>query len=233
MKLKAAPTLRAAFCFSNVAKETIVIPKYLQQRIAEGEHQTLDFKYAINDARKIAITLCAFANTDGGTLLIGVKDNGSIAGARLQEEEHMVQAAATMYCKPSIEYSTQGWKAGDRYVLEVMIPPSRVRPHQVEHVPDEWRAYVRRHDQNFQAPGVLMQYWKIQHTPMTERYFHTDKEKRLLEALSQQEGHTVNQLSKISELPRPIVTNLLARFMRWDLATMEFDQNIAKFRSKE
>jgi DNA-binding MarR family transcriptional regulator len=68
---------------------------------------------------------------------------------------------------------------------------------------------------------------------MTERYFHTDKEKRLLEALSQQEGHTVNQLSKISELPRPIVTNLLARFMRWDLATMEFDQNIAKFRSKE
>jgi predicted HTH transcriptional regulator len=216
-----------------MAKESIAIPKYLQQRIAEGEHQTLDFKYAVNDARKIAITLCAFANTDGGTLLIGVKDNGSIAGARLQEEEHMIQAAATMYSKPPIEYSTQGWKAGDRYVLEVIIPSSRYRPHQAVDEAGEWKAYLRKHDQNFPAPGVLMQFWKSEHTPMTERYFHTEKEKRLFEALSHKEGYTVSQLSKVSRIPRPIVTTLLARFMRWDLVTLEFDQNIARFRSKE
>ena len=216
-----------------MAKESIAIPKYLQQRIAEGEHQTLDFKYAVNDARKIAITLCAFANTDGGTLLIGVKDNGSIAGARLQEEEHMIQAAATMYSKPPIEYSTQGWKAGDRYVLEVNIPSSRYRPHQAVDEAGEWKAYLRKHDQNFPAPGVLMQFWKSEHTPMTERYFHTEKEKRLFEALSHKEGYTVSQLSKVSRIPRPIVTTLLARFMRWDLVTLEFDQNIARFRSKE
>lgn len=217
----------------KMAKESIAIPKYLQQRIAEGEHQTLDFKYAVNDARKIAITLCAFANTDGGTLLIGVKDNGSIAGARLQEEEHMIQAAATMYSKPPIEYSTQGWKAGDRYVLEVIIPSSRYRPHQAVDETGEWKAYLRKHDQNFPAPGVLMQFWKSEHTPMTERYFHTEKEKRLFEALSHKEGYTVSQLSKVSRIPRPIVTTLLARFMRWDLVTLEFDQNIARFRSKE
>jgi predicted HTH transcriptional regulator len=217
----------------KMAKESITIPKYLQQRIAEGEHQTLDFKYAVNDARKIAITLCAFANTDGGTLLIGVKDNGSIAGARLQEEEHMIQAAATMYSKPPIEYSTQGWKAGDRYVLEVIIPSSRYRPHQAVDETGEWKAYLRKHDQNFPAPGVLMQFWKSEHTPMTERYFHTEKEKRLFEALSHKEGYTVSQLSKVSRIPRPIVTTLLARFMRWDLVTLEFDQNIARFRSKE
>ena len=38
------------FCFTFMAKETIVVPKYLAQRIAEGEHQMLDFKYAVNDA---------------------------------------------------------------------------------------------------------------------------------------------------------------------------------------
>jgi hypothetical protein len=221
------------FCFTAMAKESFAIPKYLAQRIAEGEHQTLDFKFAVNDARKIAITLCAFANTDGGTLLIGVKDNGSIAGAKLQEEEHMIRAAATMYSKPPIEYSTQGWKAGDRYVLEVIIPASRRRPHLAVNEMGEWRAYVRRHDQNFQAPGVLMQYWKSDYTPITEKYFHTEKEKRLFEALSHQEGFTVSQLSKMSRIPRPIVTTLLARFMRWELVTMEFEQNIARFRSKE
>jgi hypothetical protein len=221
------------FCFTDMAKESFAIPKYLAQRIAEGEHQMLDFKFAVNDARKIAITLCAFANTDGGTLLIGVKDNGSIAGAKLQEEEHMIQAAATMYSKPPIEYSTQGWKAGDRYVLEVIIPASRQRPHLAVNELGEWRAYVRRHDQNFTAPGVLMQYWKSDYTPITEKYFHTEKEKRLFEALSHQEGFTVSQLSKMSQIPRPIVTTLLARFMRWELVTMEFEQNIARFRSTE
>jgi len=51
--------------------------------------------------------------------------------------------------------------------------------------------------------------------------------------LSQKEGFTVSQLSKMSHIPRPIVTTLLARFMRWELVAMEFDQNIARFRSIE
>ncbi|MFM9985970.1 MAG: helix-turn-helix domain-containing protein [Flavobacteriales bacterium] len=63
---------------------------YIENKIAEGEHQRLDFKYAVNDSRKIAISLSAFANTDGGTLLIGVRDNGSIAGVKPDEEIHMV-----------------------------------------------------------------------------------------------------------------------------------------------
>ena len=36
--------------------------------IEEGEHQQQDFKLRIDDSRKIAKTLVAFANTDGGRL---------------------------------------------------------------------------------------------------------------------------------------------------------------------
>ncbi|MDA9964009.1 ATP-binding protein, partial [Schleiferiaceae bacterium] len=43
--------------------------------ISEGEHGEQDFKYRITDARKIARTLSAFANTSGGRLLVGVRDN--------------------------------------------------------------------------------------------------------------------------------------------------------------
>mgnify|MGYP000599236676 CR=1 FL=1 len=62
---------------------------YIHALIAEGEHQQQDFKFEISDARKIAKTLSAFANTDGGRLLIGVKDNGKIAGVRSAEEKYM------------------------------------------------------------------------------------------------------------------------------------------------
>lgn len=60
---------------------------YIHARIAEGEHQQQDFKFEISDARKIAKSLSAFSNTDGGRLLVGVKDNGKIAGVRSEEED--------------------------------------------------------------------------------------------------------------------------------------------------
>ena len=59
---------------------------YIHKLITEGEHQQLDFKFEIADSRKIARTFSAFANTDGGRLLIGVKDNGSISGIRTGRE---------------------------------------------------------------------------------------------------------------------------------------------------
>jgi len=46
----------------------------LHRLIDEGEHQCLDFKFRIDSSLKIAKTLSAFANSDGGKLLIGVKD---------------------------------------------------------------------------------------------------------------------------------------------------------------
>ena len=52
--------------------------QYLQRLISEGEHQQQDFKYRVSDARKLARSVSAFANTDGGRLLIGVRDDGHI-----------------------------------------------------------------------------------------------------------------------------------------------------------
>lgn len=66
---------------------------YLQKLILQGEHQTQDLKYCISDSKKIARSLVAFANSDGGRLLIGVKDNGNIAGVRSEEEYYMVESS--------------------------------------------------------------------------------------------------------------------------------------------
>ena len=66
---------------------------YIQKLIEEGEHEHQDFKYAISDARKIARSISAFANNDGGRLLVGVKDNGNIAGIPNEEDIYMLEYA--------------------------------------------------------------------------------------------------------------------------------------------
>ncbi|MDE7145999.1 MAG: putative DNA binding domain-containing protein, partial [Duncaniella sp.] len=73
---------------------------YIAKLIEEGEHEHQDFKFAISDARKIARSLSAFANNDGGRLLVGVKDNGVIAGVRNEEDIYVIENAAQMYCEP-------------------------------------------------------------------------------------------------------------------------------------
>ena len=68
--------------------------------IDQCEHKQQYFKFEISDSRKIAKSISAFANTEGGRLLIGVKDNGGIAGISTDEEQYMIEAAAQLYCSP-------------------------------------------------------------------------------------------------------------------------------------
>ena len=56
--------------------------RYIRNLISEGEHQQQDFKYRVSDAMKLAKSVSAFANTDGGRLLIGVRDDGNMSGVR-------------------------------------------------------------------------------------------------------------------------------------------------------
>ena len=70
------------------------------------------------------VAISAFANTEGGRLLIGVRDSGEVAGCRVDEEFHMVQCAAEMHCTPAVAFESQVWKHGYLRVLEVKIPPS-------------------------------------------------------------------------------------------------------------
>jgi predicted HTH transcriptional regulator len=206
---------------------------YVHRMIAEGEHQQQDFKMRVDDARKIARTLVAFANTDGGRLLIGVKDNGSVSGVRPDEEYHMLEAAADLYCRPRVPFEVQLWKADHRTVMEVSVAPSSLKPHLAETEPEEWKVYIRRGDQNLPAPGVLLEVWKHQDEARPLRYTHTEKEKRIFEQLSlRQEGLTVSQLTRAVRIPRPLMTKLLARFIRWQLIEMDFRQDQAVYRLK-
>ena len=116
------------FLSTFASMKTLTDTEYIHALIAEGEHQQQDFKFEISDARKIAKTLSAFANTDGGKLLIGVKDNGKIAGVRSDEEQYMIEAAAGLYCSPEVNYTMQTYQVEGRSVLVVQIEESDRKP---------------------------------------------------------------------------------------------------------
>ncbi|MDO4757387.1 MAG: ATP-binding protein [Parabacteroides sp.] len=131
--------------------------------IEEGEHLQLDFKFEVSDSKKIARTLSAFANTEGGRLLIGVKDNGHISGIRSEEEYYMIEAASKMYTRPEVPFEATRWDINGKTVLEVYIAPSLDKPHAAPDKDDKFKAYIRVADENILANEVLVLAWKKKH----------------------------------------------------------------------
>ena len=52
----------------------------VERRIAGGENARTEFKRGVGDLGGVGRTLCAFANGDGGLLVIGVDDAGAVVG---------------------------------------------------------------------------------------------------------------------------------------------------------
>lgn len=134
---------------------------YIAKLIEEGEHEHQDFKFAISDARKIARSLSAFANNDGGRLLVGVKDNGVIAGVRNEEDIYVIEQAAQMYCEPEQDIQVTAFKVeGGLTVFRIEISKSAVRPVLVKEANGELKAYYRVRDENIAAPELMVKAWR-------------------------------------------------------------------------
>lgn len=129
--------------------------------IAQGEHEHQDFKFAVSDARKIARSISAFANNDGGRLLIGVKDNGIVAGVRNEEDIYVVEQAAERYCRPSVSVEFKGYKVdGTLLVIVAEIEACAGRPVMASEPDGTWRAYYRVADENIAAPPLMVEAWR-------------------------------------------------------------------------
>ena len=92
-------------------------------------------------------------------------------------------------------------------------------------------AYVRVGDQNIVASPVHLALWRQQQQPFGTTLHFTEAEQQLLSLLNAESGITLNRLIRLSRLPRKRVTDLLARFVRYGIAYMCYDEGNWRFRS--
>ena len=195
---------------------------HLKNLILTGEHQQLDFKFEISDSRKIAKTLVAFSNSDGGKLLIGVKDNGRIAGVRTDEEFFMVQAAADMYCKPAVTFESKRWVVEGKTVLEVTIPKGKNLPYLAETEPNKWLAYIRVKDENILATTVHLRVWRNKTHDKGILIEYGGKVKNLMEYLGLNPTISISKFCRIAFLPKSTAEKIIADLIYFGLIEMVY-----------
>jgi hypothetical protein len=205
------------------------VSKHIANLILQGEHQQLDFKHSISDSKKIARSLAAFANTDGGTLLIGVKDNGNISGVNSEEEYYMLEGAAKMYCKPEVKFTVTRWDINGKVVLEVKVKHD---PKNLYKAPDkngQWKVFFRDDDENILASPLQVKVWNAIRYRKSIRLKLTHKEDMLMKYLQQHKQITIDQYSRIGFLSNREAEETLINLVVMGIVEMKVSNEEEKF----
>ena len=191
--------------------------RYLYKLIEQGEHDQQDFKYCINDSKKIAKSLVAFANSKGGRLLIGVKDNGKIAGISSDEEFYMIESAAKIYSKPAIDFTTRQWQVEGKTVLEIGIEPGIEKPYFAKDENGKWLAYIRIDDENFLAHRIQIEAWKKQKSSKGICFSYSDDERLLIDYLQNNRAISFSKFMRLAHISRKKASEVLSNFLVIDI----------------
>lgn len=213
--------VRNRYSFPAFTLKKLGLNKYLQKLIEEGEHQQQDFKYCINDSKKIAKSLVAFANTNGGRLLIGVKDNGKIIGVSTEEEYYMIESAANIYSDPPVAFSTHQWHEERKTVLEITVEPSMNKPHFAKDESGKWLAYIRINDENFLAHKIQLEVWKKQKSPKGIYISYSDDEKFLIDHLQKNATISFSKFIRRAQISRKKAEEILSNFIILEIIKLQ------------
>ena len=95
--------------------------KQIEQLIEQGENSVAEFKSSEVRPESLARQIVAFANASGGTILIGVKDNGKITGVDRHQTKTWVANNVRNNEIPTTAPQIIQWKLSKEKLLAVHL----------------------------------------------------------------------------------------------------------------
>jgi predicted HTH transcriptional regulator len=187
--------------------------KQIFDRIDAGESETLDFKKTITSVHKIAKTMCSFSNHKGGSLLVGITDQGTVAGVREMEEKHMLELAAAFYCKPEIKLDFRQWTLQGKTILEAIIPEGKSKPYYAKGEDNKWWVYIRVKDKSVLASKIVVEVLRKKTQEESAFIAYSRHEQGLLKLLDRDEKLTLKEICKKLNLSRRRTQQMLITFI--------------------
>lgn len=181
---------------------------------AKGEGLTLEFKKKVAFPEKVVKELVALANTAGGTLLIGVDDDGTVSGQRFIEEEIFVlEKAIRDLIFPPLVYQVNSIKLSEKKgVAAFLVPQSKVRPHYLQEKQRK-QAFVRVADRSVQASREVWEILKRGQNPKDTVFTYGKKEEILMKSLEELGKITMKEYARLAKLPYFLASKTLVRLV--------------------
>lgn len=167
----------------------------LKNLISTGESSFLEFKHKVASPEKLAKEIAAFANTNGGKILIGVADNGEMVGIEsYMEEEFWVSQATEDCCVPVPKITIELVSFSGKDILLVDVPEAEKKPVYVKGKKQR-TVYVRRRDESVVASDEMVDVLKKGSAQEGITFEYGNKERLLFRFLNEYSEITVERYS--------------------------------------
>ncbi|VVB91085.1 Putative DNA-binding domain protein [uncultured archaeon] len=104
----------------------------LIELIEKGEDSKTQFKERFDSIDSLAAEICAFSNSNGGNILVGVSDDGGIIGLLIEDVKKLNQWASNACSQkidPQVSVTTQTIKYMDKIVMVINVPMGTNKPY--------------------------------------------------------------------------------------------------------
>lgn len=194
-----------------------------------GEGTYLEFKRTIPSAEKIAREMAAFANTKGGTLLVGVDDDRSLVGVDgYQEEEFLITKAAYELCEPRVDITIEIVHFGKRDLLVIKIPEAKQKPVFV-HTEGGDLVYVRDGDQNKTASIERIRIIENRNSDQGVTFQYGPDEQKLFRYLNEYSEISVEKFSHLIDVSEQKAGAILVNLVSAGILNLFTKDNIDYF----
>lgn len=217
--------------FENPSTATQSEMSYLDvKNLAQtGEGMYLEFKRTIPSAEKIAREIASFANTKGGTLLVGVDDDKSLIGVEgYHEEEFLLNKAAGELCSPAIGIRIEIVHFGERDLLVIKVPEASRKPVFVRNKKGR-TVYVREKDQNKVASEELIEIMKKKSSNEGVTFEYGPNEQKLFRYLNEYGEITVEKFSHLINVTASKASAILVDLVSAGILNLFTKDNIDYF----
>lgn len=107
--------------------------KALHNLIRLGEDSTRQFKVDVRNAESLAAEMVAFSNSEGGTIYIGVADDGAMPGLTVQDVariNQLISNAASQLVRSPLTVQTENVALENgRLVIVLRVPQGIDKPY--------------------------------------------------------------------------------------------------------
>ncbi|NOX66714.1 MAG: ATP-binding protein [Chlorobi bacterium] len=192
--------------------------------IEKGENQNIEFKQRFSSFHKIAKEFIAFANTNGGIVLFGIDDDGSVHGVESEKgEAELIKEAAEQYCQPPVKYNIDFVPLYGKEIVVVTIEESEFKPHRIQDYKNEIdinsaEVYVRVNDKSMPASKEMIKILQAIYTNKKLINYSIGKtEEKVFELLADHENTTVSELAQSANISNRRASRTLIKMVRANL----------------
>lgn len=204
----------------------------LKLLIAEGESSIVEFKRKVSSPEKIAKEICAFANSKGGFLIVGVDDDRKVVGVDSEKSEIDTIEIACQFCiyPPVTPKSIEVINYNKKEVIVVEIGESNNKPHTIESLDEKGKtrrfAYIRLGEKSVLASKEmkrLLSSLNANSKPL--KIYIGDNEKRLFSYLEKHEKITVREFANLVNISERRASTVLIKLVRVGVLQIYTDSN--------